>query len=174
MGCSDCPLYALKKKLQWANPGVFPIKKYFAFMGGMHIEQQLLKINGQLTKGTGMDDIIGKAGLEYIALETAFTDVNDMKKARYALQVEITCLYKMLLAAYSALGSAMELMRWVEQQTNPMFRYWYEVLLFQINMLLFVRSLRKSDIMLFLSSVKKAVPLCFGPYTLYKMVIGFH
>ena len=131
-------------------------------MGGMHIEQQLLKINGQLTKGTGMDDIIGKAGLEYIALETAFTDVNDMKKARYALQVEITCLYKLLLAAYSALGSAMELMRWVEQQTNPMFRYWYEVLLFQINMLLFVRSLRKSDIMLFLSSMKKAVPLCFA------------
>ena len=58
-------------------------------MGGLHIEQQLLEINGQLTKGSGMDAFIAKAGLECIGLTTAFNDVNDIKETRYAFQVEV-------------------------------------------------------------------------------------
>ena len=65
IGCYDYPLYALKKKIQWANPTLFLSEQYLAFMGGLHIGQQRLKINGQLTKGSGMDAIIGKAGLEH-------------------------------------------------------------------------------------------------------------
>ena len=162
IGCSDCPLYAIKKKLQWSNPNVFPSGQYLPFMGGLHIEQLFLKINGQLTKGTGMDAIIGKAGLEYIGLETAFTDVNDIKKARYSIQVEVACLYKMLEAAHLASGVALDLMTWAEQQTGSMFRYWFQVMLFQLNILSFVRSLRESDMKLFLSSLKAAVPMCFA------------
>ena len=131
-------------------------------MGGLHIEQQLLKINGQLTKGSGMDAIIGKAGLEYIGLATAFTDVNDIKKAPYAIQVEVACLYKMLQAAYSDSGTSTDILTWAEQQTNPMFSYWFKVMLFQFNILLFVRSLRESNMTLFLSSMKTAVPMCFA------------
>ena len=162
IGCSDCPLYALKKKIQWANPTLFPSEQYLAFMGGLHIEQQLLKINGQLTKGSGMDAIIGKAGLEYIGLATAFTDVNDIKKARYAIQVEVACLYKMLQAAYSDSRTSTDILTWAEQQTNPMFSYWFKVMLFQFNILLFVRSLRESNMTLLLSSMKTDVPMCFA------------
>ena len=57
--CSDHPIYALKKKIQWSCPNMFPIKSYFPFFGGLHIEQALLRIHGQLIKGSGIDDIIG-------------------------------------------------------------------------------------------------------------------
>ena len=32
--------------------------KLFCFPGGLHIEQFLLGINGDLVKGTGLDDIV--------------------------------------------------------------------------------------------------------------------
>ena len=47
VGCSDQPLYAWKKKLQWAYPDGFSKEKYFVVMGGLHLEQHLHKINGQ-------------------------------------------------------------------------------------------------------------------------------
>ena len=53
-------------------------------------------------------------------------------------------------------------MTWAEQQTGSMFRYWFQVMLFQLNILSFVRSLRESDMKLFLSSLKAAVPMCFA------------
>ena len=142
-------------------------------MGGLHIQQQLLKINGQLTKGSGMDAIIGKAGLEYIGLATAFTDVNDIKKARYAIQVEVACLYKMLQAAYSDSGTSTDILTWAEQQTNPMFSYWFKVMLFQFNILLFVRSLRESNMTLFLSSMKTAVHPCASHWITLTMPDGY-
>ena len=41
VGCSDQPLYALKKTIQWAYPDMFG-DTYFALMGGLHIEQAAL------------------------------------------------------------------------------------------------------------------------------------
>ena len=47
---TDQPLYALKNKFQWSCPQMFPIKSYFPFFGGLHIEQILLRIRGQLIR----------------------------------------------------------------------------------------------------------------------------
>ena len=100
VGCSDQPLYALKKKLQWNHPELFPEADYFPIMGGLHIEMQLLKLNGQLIKGTGLEMIIEQACLSYIGLSAAISDVNDIKKARHTVQIAATCLYKKLKDAY--------------------------------------------------------------------------
>ena len=50
VGCSDQPLYALKKKIQWAGLEGFSIDQYFAFLGGLHyhIEQVALKGHGSM------------------------------------------------------------------------------------------------------------------------------
>ena len=109
VGCSDQPLYAWKKKLQWAYPSEFSTESYFAFMGGLHTEQQLLKINGQLIKGTGIDEIIDQAGLPIIGLKTALCDVNDIKKARYTVQVIAPCLYKNLMFAHAQSNSELDI-----------------------------------------------------------------
>ena len=55
VSCSDQPLYALKKVIQWSYPEIFPEKDFFAFLGPMHIEQAALSAHGQLIRGTGLD-----------------------------------------------------------------------------------------------------------------------
>ena len=162
MLCTQLCLIALKKKLQWAYPNEFSKDFFFAFLGGLHIEQLLLKMNGDLVKGTGMEKIIKNAGLSYVGLGTAFTDVSDIKKSRYTIQVVLACLYKMFKDAHLESGTELDLAKWARSQDNCMFKYWYNIMLFQINILLFVRSLRENNLMLFISSMKKAVPLSFA------------
>ena len=162
VGCSDQPLYAWKKKLQWSYPDRFSKNAYFPVMGGMHLEQQLLKINGQLVTGSGLDDVLDQAKLSYIGLKTAFCDVNDIKKALYSVQVVVICLYKQLSLAYMESKSQQDLDTWAEMQSGTMFKYWYSVLRFQITTLMLVRSFRESNLILLLSCLKEAVPLCFA------------
>ena len=99
VGCSDLPLYALKKVIQMSHANVFS-NSYFAFMGGLHIEQAALVCIGQLIKGTGMGDIINASSLDTVGLETAVCDVNNIKKARYTLQVIAVVLMKKLGDAF--------------------------------------------------------------------------
>ena len=82
VSCSDQPLYALKKVIQWSYPEIFPEKDFFAFLGPMHIEQAALLAHGQLILGTGLDNIIDNSVLTTIVLETALCDANSIKKAR--------------------------------------------------------------------------------------------
>ena len=92
VGCSDQPLYALKKKIQWSCPQMFSIKPYSLFFGGLHIEQALLRIHGHLIKGSVIDDIIGMAGSPTAGLQTAVCDVNNIKM--------LGIYYKLLRLAY--------------------------------------------------------------------------
>ena len=91
VGCADQPLYALKKQIQWLCPERFK-DYYFCFLGGLHIEHTALLCIGQLLKGTVLETIITSASLDTIGLANAVCDVNDIKKARYTLQVTATCL----------------------------------------------------------------------------------
>ena len=61
-------------------------------LGGLHIEQHLLRTNGKLNQGTSFDEIVQQAGLSITGLKTAICDVNHIKKARYALRVLAPCL----------------------------------------------------------------------------------
>ena len=91
----------MEEKLQWAYPDGLSKGKYFAVIGGLHLEQHLLKINGQLVTGSGLDGIMDTAKLPYIGLKTAFCDLNDIKKALYAVEVVVICLYKQLSLTHS-------------------------------------------------------------------------
>lgn len=162
VGCSDQPLYAIKKKLQWNHLDLFPESDYFPIMGGLHIEMQLLKLNGQLVKGTGLDTIIDQAGFSYIGLKTAIVDVNDIKKARHTVQIVVSCLYKKLKEAHVESGSSLMILDWAESVDNTMFQYWYSVLNLQVTILLLVRSFREDNMKLMLKCMEKAVPLCFA------------
>ena len=75
-------LWCIEKVIQMSCADVFS-NFYFAFMGGLHIEQAALICIGQLIKGTGMGDIISASSLDTVGLETAVCDVKNIKKARY-------------------------------------------------------------------------------------------
>ena len=46
---SDQPVFALTKELQFRLPNIF--SDYLPFFGGLHIEQSLLSLYGELIKG---------------------------------------------------------------------------------------------------------------------------
>ena len=152
----------MKRKLQWEYPEIFGKHFYFAVLGGLHIEQQLLKICGQLVRGSGLDDIMGKANLSYIGLKTAFTDVNDIKKAFYSLQIIVICLYKQLKTAHYQSKSNLSIDEWAKSQSAIMFNYWYKTLKFQITTLMTVRCFRETNLILLIGCLKEAVSLCFS------------
>ena len=172
VGCSDQPLYALKKNIQWACPKEFSNHQYFAFMGGLHIEQVALKAHGSMIKGTGLEDITKQASLATIGLQRAVTDVNDIKKARYTVHVMVPCLFKFLWSAYLEDHKSPETLdHWAANQKSTMFQYWYGVLNHQISTLMLVRSFRESNLALMICSSDRLAGNFFAldhiPYARY-------
>ena len=103
--CADQPLYALQKSISWAYAAQFikedsQVMHILPFFGPLHIEQNLLSCAGELVKGTGLDDVLRSAGVLMIGITTAFCDVNNIKKARYAGQVMAPVLQTLLHDSY--------------------------------------------------------------------------
>ena len=128
VGSSDQPLFAIKKKLQRRFPLEFPTSVYFPFMGCIYIyiEQQCLLIVGQLITGTGLEDILVSADIDVVGLKNALCDANNIKKARYAIQILTVCMYNQLLEAYKSSDSDLNLTEWAESNFQcTMFKYIY-------------------------------------------------
>ena len=81
---SDQPVYALTKEVQYRFAEEF--HDYFAMFVGLHIEQCLLKIHGQLIAGNGLPEVLNQCSLATTGLD-AVVDVNHIKRARYCVQV---------------------------------------------------------------------------------------
>ena len=90
---NDQTVYALTKILQYLVPDEFA--NYFALFGQLHIEQALLSIHGLLIKGSGLFDILTQNKFSTIGMGSV-VDVNNIKRARYAVQVSLCSLFKRL------------------------------------------------------------------------------
>ena len=162
--CSDQPIYALSKQVQWKHPDLFPLSKYFPLFGGLHIEQGLLICHAHLIAGTGLDEVFTGCNLTTIGLETACADVNHIKKARYSVQLCFCALFSCLKDAYSALGGSGDLFQWAEclaDGGNLLIKFWLEILKFEMKFLILVRSIRESNFRLFVSSLEQLIPWFF-------------
>ena len=65
-------------------------------MGGLHIEQAVLVCIGQFIKGSGLDDIADAASLDTAGPKTTVCDLNNIKNARYIIQVVAAAFTKKL------------------------------------------------------------------------------
>ena len=88
--CSDQPVFALTKELQFRFPKI--VQNYFSLFEGLHIEQSLLVLNGQLIKGSGLMKILNLQKLSTIQF-SAVVDVNSIKRATYCIQVTLSTFY---------------------------------------------------------------------------------
>ena len=160
--CSDQPIYALSKINQWLFPKFAP-PKYFPIFGGLHIEKALLTSHGLLIGGSGLEDILGDKQIETIGLQTAAVDVNHIHKGRYAIQLSSTAIFACLKAAYTQSQSDNPLLNWANEMAkqNLMFRYWFIILNFQIDYLVFVKSLREGKFLLFINVLKSLIKWFF-------------
>ena len=80
---SDQPVYTLTKELQQHFPEQF------------QIEPCLLVIHGQMIKGLGLLEILTENKFSMIGL-SAVVDVNNIKRARYTLQITLCSLFNQL------------------------------------------------------------------------------
>ena len=72
----------------------------------IHIEQSLLVIHGQFIKGSALREILEACSLATIGVGT-LVDVNEIKRARYCVQVTLCSLYRKLVDAVKADGSTL-------------------------------------------------------------------
>ena len=98
IGVSDQPVYALSKEVQLRYPSSFGADKYVNLFGDLHIEIELLRIHGELIKGSGLESILDSASLSTLGT-SAIIDVNTNKHARYCLQVSSCTIYQLLKEA---------------------------------------------------------------------------
>ena len=68
---------------------------YFALFGQLHIELCILVIHGQLIKGSGLLETLTEKKFSMIGL-SAVVNVNNIKRARYTLQITLCSLFKLL------------------------------------------------------------------------------
>ena len=161
--CSDQPIFALRKINQWLYPNTFSFPRYFPLFGGLHIEKAALIANGHLVGGTGLNEILGDQSIDTVGLQTAFVDVNHIHKARYSVQLSVVSIYACLKDAHNQSQTNLSLFSWADEvaNSNIMFKYWLLILKFQIDYLVFVRSLREGSFHLFINVLLSLVKWFF-------------
>ena len=96
---SDCLAYALIKEARFQFAEYF--SNYFAMFEGLHIEQCLLVTHRQFIEGSGLTEILETCSLATIRVGAVIDD-NQTKRARYCVQVTLSCLCQKLVDGVNA------------------------------------------------------------------------
>ena len=151
---SDQPVFALSMEVQLRYPAVFGVRKYLCMLGDLHIEQSLLGMHGELIKGSGLDHVLTHANIS-TAGTSAIVDVNDIKRSRYCLQVALCSIYKLLKVAHENSREDLSLLKWLDKrcEKSQMAFYWRQILQFEIQVLVFLRSIREGNFPLYVETL---------------------
>ena len=101
----DQSVFALAKEIQWKHPEKFGSGLYFCLFGGLHFEQCMLTINGELIKDSGLENILSNIDMSIIRTG-ALVPANHIKQARYCLQIFLRALLLKLKDAKDKSGLA--------------------------------------------------------------------
>ena len=149
--------------------------------GGLHIEMNAFKVLGDLFDTSGWTGALTQAN---IATSDSYLKVFHLTRTRHAHQVTASALYVLLHKAYTEYCSSQEgtecmqsLEAWSDQRANasPQFYFWFIILQLQLQVLIFVRSLREGDFKLYIESFGQIVPWFFAHnHTNYARWIPIH
>ena len=157
---SDQPVYALTKMLQFLFPNEFG--NYFALFGQLHIEQALLTVHDLLIKGSGLYEILTQNKFSTIGMG-AVVDVNNIKRARYAVQISLCSLFKMLEDAAAESMTELSAYDWLCQKCaeSEVYMYWKMVIELEMHILIYVRSIREGNFKLHVETLRKLLKWFF-------------
>ena len=158
---SDQPVFALTKELQYRFPWLF--KDYFPLFGGLHIEQSLLVVHGQLIDGSGLLEILNLQKLSTIGLSTV-VEVSSIKRAIYCIQVTVSTLFIKLKEAVAIDNpNSLSPYDWLASKSSEseMCFYWKIVLDFELTILIFIRSEREGNYNLYKIALRKLIKWYF-------------
>ena len=150
---SDQPVYALTKEIQLQYPEIFA--KYFAIFGQLHIEQSWIE-------GSGLEESLTENKFSMIGLSPV-VDMNNIKRARFTLQIILCALFIKLREAASVSEMDLSPFDWLTQKSkeNASFLYWKCVIDLQIKVLLYVRSIREGNFKLHVEVLYKLLSWYF-------------
>ena len=91
-------------------------------------------------------------------------DVNQIKRTRYCVQVTLCSLYQELVDTVKADGSTLDPWKWLEEKSlsSSMAHYWSLVINLQIEILVFVRSIREGNFHLYVQSLRNLLEWFFA------------
>ena len=82
---SEQPIYTLSKRLQQMFPDSLGPEKYLPMFRGLHIENLLLEIHGQLIAGSGLAQFLDQAKVSITELGNVVVNVSQITIPRYLL-----------------------------------------------------------------------------------------
>ena len=136
------PVFVLTKELMIQFPEKFGPDKYFCLFRSLHKKNLLLIICSQVIKGSELDEIICTCCLSIDGADYWET-VNNIKRARYCLQVGTYVIYLKLKQAHMDSESDELILSWLanKRKINEMCFYRTLILKLMISLLVFIRFL---------------------------------
>ena len=127
----------------------------FVIFAVLHIEQCLLVTHGQFIEGSSFREILEACSLATIGV-CAVVDVNQIKQARYWVQVTLCFLYRKLVDAVEADRSTLDQWKCLEEKplSSSVAHYWSLVINLQIEILVFFHSIREGNFYLYVQSLR--------------------
>ncbi|KAK3921529.1 Chromosome-associated kinesin KIF4 [Frankliniella fusca] len=164
--CADQPLFTLAKLIQWNHPDNYCEKNFVLLFGPLHIEQNFLRIIGEVMEGSGWTGIIGNSGILSSGSAEGLLKVSAITKARLFHQYTAAVLHSLLKDAYSndTHHSDEAFETWIKESAaqSPTFKYWLLVLRLELLLLKFVRSVREANFSIFVECIAAMLPWFFS------------
>jgi len=167
----DQPLFALAKQIQWKWPETHGEDKLVVMFGGLHVEMAALKTLGDWLQGSGWTHALAQAEIAAAGTADSFLRASHVTRTRRAHQLTAAALYILQRRAYDQHSASAEddqppedFEDWCHEKENssPQFLYWATVLDLELSILIYVRSLREGDFIMYLDALTEIVPWFFA------------
>jgi len=180
----DQPLYTVAKQIQWSWPATHGEDHFIVTFGGLHIEMAALKTLGDLLDGSGWTGALVQAGIATPGTADSFLKASHVTRTRRAHQVTASSLYLLLQKAYTEYNNDLEegdnvmsLEDWCTERavSCPQFHFWFIILQLELEVMIYVRSIREANFLLYIDALTKIVPWFFAlGHTHYARWIPVH
>ena len=165
----DQPLYSVVKQIQWNWPDTYGGDQFVIIPGGLHIKMATLSTLGNWLEDSGWCNALSQAAIASPGVANGFLTGSNVKRTRHAHEVTASALFFLqhksfcLFKADGFILQSMLFEEWCEDRSthSPQFKFWHITLQLELLYLLFVRSLRESNFVLYIHILHKLVPWFF-------------
>ena len=143
-----------------------------------------LKVLGDLLEKSGWTNALVLSGLSSMGTAESHLKASHVTRTRRAHQVTASSLYILLNQAYGNYvakraenESLLPFEDWCNKRSNdsPQFKFWFVILQLEFLVLIFIRSIRESNFLLYINALTKIVPWFFAlGHTNYARWIPIH
>ena len=181
---ADQPLYTLAKQIQWNWPQTHGEDYFVILFAGFHIEKASFNTLGDLLDCSGWTEALVQAGVATPGTADSFIKAAHVTRTRWAHQVTASVLYLLRQEGYTQYCDelddghvAMSVEEWCDTRADasPQFKFWSIILKLELEIMIYVRSLREGDFKLYVDALTKIAPWFFAlGHTHYARWIPVH